>query len=56
MKTGTSGGTAAYGRVDDALVAGIVVDVDGDAAQGGYLSGEVFQSRVILTLKVSVAV
>lgn len=43
-----SGGGAAYGGVDDSLVAGIIVDVDGDAAQGRYLSGEVVESRVVL--------
>jgi hypothetical protein len=32
------------------LVAGVVVDVDGDAAQGRDLSGEVVESRVVLTV------
>lgn len=44
----SSGRGAAYGGVDDGLVAGIVVDVDGDAAQGRHLSSEVVESRVVL--------
>ena len=30
----------AYAVVDDALVPGIVVDIDCDAAEGGYFGGE----------------
>jgi len=39
-----SGEAAAYGGVDDSLVAGVVVDVDGDATQGRHLSGEVVEA------------
>jgi len=46
-----SGEAAAYGGVDDSLVAGVVVDVDGDATQGRHLSGEVVEARVVLALR-----
>lgn len=39
-----SGEAAAYGGVDDGLVAGVVVDVDGDATQGRYFSGKVVEA------------
>ena len=32
------------------MIASIVIDVDGDAAQGRHLSGEVVEARVILAL------
>jgi hypothetical protein len=50
VDSNSQGGRAAYGRVDDGLVAGIVVNVDGDAAQGRDLSGEVVESRVVLAV------
>ena len=50
LDSSSHGGERAYGRVDDGLIAGIVVDVDGDAAQGRPLSGEVVESRVVLGL------
>ena len=37
--------------VEDALVARIVVDVDGDAAQGGDLGGELVEARVVLPVR-----
>lgn len=39
-----------YGVVDDVLGAGVIVDVDGDAAQGGDFGGELFQTSVVLAL------
>lgn len=39
-----------YGVVDDILGAGVIVDVDGDAAQGGDFGGELFQTSVVLAL------
>lgn len=38
----------AYSVVDDVLGAGIVVDVDGDAAEGCYFGRELFQAGVVL--------
>lgn len=45
-----SRGTETYRVVDDILGAGIVVDVDGDPAQGGDLGGELGEPRVVLAL------
>lgn len=39
-----------YGVVDDILGAGVIVDVDCDAAQGGDFGGELFQTSVVLAL------
>lgn len=36
--------------VDDILGAGIIVYVDGDAAQGSDFGGELFQTSVVLAL------
>jgi hypothetical protein len=38
-----------YSRVDDVLVAGIVVDVDCDAAEGRDFGGELVEAGVILS-------
>lgn len=38
-----------YAVVDDILAAGIVVDVDRDAAQGGDFGGELRESGVVLS-------
>lgn len=40
----------AYSVVDDILGTGIVVYVDGDAAQGSDFGGELFQASVVLAL------
>ena len=39
-----------YGAVDEALGAGLIVDADGHAAQGGDLVGQLIQARIILAL------
>jgi hypothetical protein len=41
---------ATYGIVDDVLGSGIVVDVDGYAAQGGDLGGELVEAGIVLPL------
>lgn len=43
-------GGCAYRGVDDMLVARIVVDVDGHAAQGRHLAGELVEPRVVLSV------
>jgi hypothetical protein len=43
-----TGGARTYGVVDDLLAPGIVVDVDGDAAEGGDLGGELGEEAVVL--------
>ena len=37
-----------YAVVDDILVAGVVVDVYGDAAEGGDFGGELVEAGVVL--------
>lgn len=39
-----------YGVVDDILSPRVVVDVDGDATQGGHLGRQLVQARVVLAL------
>lgn len=39
-----------YGVVDDVLRPRIIVDVDGDATQGGHLGRQLVQPRVVLAL------
>jgi len=41
---------AAHGTVNDLLVARVVVDVDGDAAERRHLGREVVQARVVLSV------
>lgn len=42
------GGLAAYTAIEDILVAGVIVDVDCDAAEGGDLGGEFIEAGVVL--------
>ena len=37
-----------YGRVDDFVRAGTVVDVDGHAPEGGDLGGELVEASIVL--------
>ena len=39
-----------YRVIDDSLITRIVVDVDGDAAQGGHFRGEFIEAGVVLAL------
>ena len=41
-------GGETYRVIDDCLVARIFVDVDGDAAQGGYFRSEFVKAGVVL--------
>lgn len=41
-------GMGAYAAVKDILVAGVIVDVDCDAAEGGDLGGEFIEAGVVL--------
>lgn len=41
-------GEGVYAVINDFLVARIVVDVDGDAAEGGDLGGELVEAGVVL--------
>lgn len=43
-------GVKAYGGIDDFLGARIVVDVNGDAAQGGHLASQLIEAGVVLPL------
>ena len=41
-------GEGAYAAIEDILVAGVIVDVDCDAAEGGDLGGEFIEAGVVL--------
>lgn len=43
-------GRTAYAIINDILRAGIVVDIDGDAAEGGDFGGEVGEAGVVLSV------
>ena len=43
-------GKAAYAVVDDVLVPRVVVDVDCDAAEGGYFGGEFGEAGIVLSI------
>lgn len=50
LEGGGHGGERVGGIVDDILGAGVVVDVNGHAAQGGDLGGELVEACVVLAL------
>lgn len=40
-----------YAAIDDTLISGIIVDVDCYATKGGYLGGELIETRVVLSVQ-----
>ncbi len=47
---GLVGGEGTYAVIDHVLIASIVVDVDGDAAEGGDFGGEFGEAGVVLSV------
>lgn len=41
-------GESSYATIKNILVSGIVVDVDCDAAQGGYFGGKLIEAGIVL--------